>query len=95
VLNNAIYTSKITVEVFKALDLEKQNEKEFLTWRMNLKENTGHRYIVKMVLETTNREIIEYKSVFNRIKITENFDYQPAENLRGLLLIERVKGTFF
>jgi len=62
-LNNVLYTSKITGEVFKAQDQEKENEKGFFTWRMNLNGNMGHHYIIKMVFETTNWEIIEYNSI--------------------------------
>jgi len=62
-LNNAEYTSKLTGEVFKAHDLEKEYERGYFTWRMNLNGNMGHHYIIKMVFETTNWEIIEYHSV--------------------------------
>ena len=62
-LNNAEYTSKKTGEVFKAQDQEKQNKKGFFTWNMNLIGNMGHHYIVKMVFETTNWEMIDYRAV--------------------------------
>jgi hypothetical protein len=64
-LNNAEYTSKKTGEVFKAHDLEKEYAKGIFTWFMNLNGNMGHHYIVRMVFETTNWEIIEYHSVCN------------------------------
>jgi hypothetical protein len=61
-LNNTEYTSKKTGEVFKAQDQEKQFEKGIFTWNMNLKGNMGHHYIIRMVFETTNWEMINYHS---------------------------------
>ena len=61
-LNNSEYTSKITGEVFKAHDLEKQYAKGIFTWRMNLNGNLGNHYIVRMVFETTNWEMIDCRS---------------------------------
>ena len=61
-INNVEYTSKMTGEVFKAHDLEKQYAKGYFTWRMNLNGNMGNHYIVRMVFETTNWEMIDCHS---------------------------------
>jgi len=62
ILNKVEYTSKITGEAFKAHDLEKQYAKGYFTWRMNLTGNMGNHYIVRMVFETTNWEMIDCRS---------------------------------
>jgi len=61
-LINSEYTSKLTGEVFKAKDLEKQYAKGIFTWRMNLIGNMGNHYIVRMTFETTNWEMIDCHS---------------------------------
>ena len=62
-LNNAEYTSKITGEVFRAQDQEKEYKKGIFTWHMNLNGNMGHHYIVKMVFDTPDYNLIDYHSV--------------------------------
>ena len=59
-LNNVLYTSKISGEIFKAVDFEKTNGKNQFIWLLHLKGNLGNQYNIRMVFDMTTWELIEY-----------------------------------
>jgi hypothetical protein len=62
-LNNALYTSMKTGEVFKAQDFEYANQKGMFVWNLHLIGNMGNKYNIKMVFDTSTWDLVEYKAV--------------------------------
>jgi hypothetical protein len=64
-LNNFLMTSKLTGEVFNTQSTE--NDYSYVGgsyfWHLNLNGNMGHQYIIDMEFETTNWELVNYRSV--------------------------------
>ena len=61
-LNNVLYTSKISGEIFKAVDFEKTNGKGQFIWLLHLKGDKGNQYNIRMVFDTTTWELIDYRA---------------------------------
>jgi hypothetical protein len=61
-LVNALFTSKITDEVFKTNSIENSFENGHFLWHLNLNGNKGNHYNIRMVYETATWTLLEYHS---------------------------------
>lgn len=63
-LSNILYTSKITGEIFKGTDFESGTfAKGQFTWNLNLNGNMGNHYIIHMVFDVPDFNLIKIHSV--------------------------------